>query len=292
MNHPDIFYKYMSAETAVKVLKTSKLRWSSPLLFNDPSEWQRMPCFSPTIEEAYIKFIHVLVEHVYGSYEIDEDKLPALSKLIIDILKYSKRCGILKDNIVNELTKTDFIPRPDEKVTEELRKFINSFICEARILCVTTEYDNESMWSHYTDNFCGCVLGFRHIQEKDTPLLAATKVIYSLEKPVVGSGLDFLLYGDTPELRKNTLEAIIFTKKTSWSYEKEWRVVTWTHHQNNNKYEDLSFFPEELESVTLGTACTKENERIIKTFLFEYPYVKLYKLQIKNGQVYRNELQF
>lgn len=172
-----------------------------------------MPCFSPTIEEAYIKFIHVLVEHVYGSYEIDENKLPVLSKLIIDILKYSKRYGILKDNIVNELTKTDFIPRPDEKVTEELRKFINFFICEARILCVTTEYDNESMWSHYTDNFCGCVLGFRHVQEKDTPLLAATKVIYSLEKPVVGSGLDFFCVEIPPNYGKTHLKQSFLLKK-------------------------------------------------------------------------------
>lgn len=35
------FYKYMPAETAALVLKAGKLRWSSPLLFNDPFDVPR-----------------------------------------------------------------------------------------------------------------------------------------------------------------------------------------------------------------------------------------------------------
>jgi hypothetical protein len=31
-----VFYKYMTARTARIVLSTRKLRWSSPLMFNDP----------------------------------------------------------------------------------------------------------------------------------------------------------------------------------------------------------------------------------------------------------------
>jgi hypothetical protein len=34
-------YKYMSAEVARIVLETGKLRWSSPLIFNDPFDVPR-----------------------------------------------------------------------------------------------------------------------------------------------------------------------------------------------------------------------------------------------------------
>src|SRR5438093_802718 len=41
----DVFYKYMSADTAKAVLRGCSLRWSSPLLFNDPFDVPRELAF-------------------------------------------------------------------------------------------------------------------------------------------------------------------------------------------------------------------------------------------------------
>src|SRR3954467_3752612 len=40
---PELVYKYMSSETALIVLDKLSLRWSSPLLFNDPFDGQWDP---------------------------------------------------------------------------------------------------------------------------------------------------------------------------------------------------------------------------------------------------------
>ena len=45
------FFKYTSAETARQVLANRTLRWSSPLLFNDPFDVPRELLFGITPEE-------------------------------------------------------------------------------------------------------------------------------------------------------------------------------------------------------------------------------------------------
>ena len=45
------FFKYMSVDTARKVLSSRALRWSSPLLFNDPFDLPRELSFGITPEE-------------------------------------------------------------------------------------------------------------------------------------------------------------------------------------------------------------------------------------------------
>ena len=87
MAHPEVFYKYMSARTARIVLESSSLRWSSPLSFNDLSEFQRMPRFVPTIAEGLRKFPHLLLDIVAGTVEIDEEYLPPPTQLLLSILR-------------------------------------------------------------------------------------------------------------------------------------------------------------------------------------------------------------
>jgi hypothetical protein len=49
-------------------------------------------------------------------------------------------------------------------------------------------------------------ISFRHVAERDTPLIAAEPVSYSEDVPVVGSGLDFLLFGPSQDLLRTAQE--------------------------------------------------------------------------------------
>jgi hypothetical protein len=160
------------------------------------------------------------------------------------------------------------------------------------VLCVAAEYDNDAMWANYAANHTGCVLGFRHIEQLSTPLLEAQPVTYSEGRPVVGSGVDFLLYGDTSELRERTLKAVCFTKKSAWSYECEWRVLTWRPNEADRQYGDYHFHGEELESVTLGARSSQETEAKVREFLLSKypPSTTLYRIGVTNGEAVRAKL--
>ena len=137
----------------------------------------------------------------------------------------------------------------------------------------------------------GCALGLRNLPEQSTPFLEAREVSYSRAAPVIGSGIEFLLYGATHDLRRRAVDAICFTKHLKWREEREWRVMTKRRHPPGIQHGGYPFLPEELESVTLGTHASSQLEkdfgRILTT---RYPSAKLYRLLSQRGELERREL--
>ncbi|MEM5529339.1 hypothetical protein WN093_10965 [Gammaproteobacteria bacterium AS21] len=65
-------YKYMSSETAELVLESQRLRWSCPSTFNDLSELQRMPLFSPTINEGKHEYLNNIIDIAFEDLSLVE----------------------------------------------------------------------------------------------------------------------------------------------------------------------------------------------------------------------------
>ncbi|MCK9812839.1 DUF2971 domain-containing protein [Pseudomonas sp. MAFF 302046] len=103
------------------------------------------------------------------------------------------------------------------------------------------------MWAHYGDSYKGCMLGFQHIDELSTPFAEAEKVRYADEAPVIGSAVDFYLYGASPKQNKETRLAIYYTKAKDWECEKEWRVIYKVNPIKGALYTDFKFHPAEFE---------------------------------------------
>lgn len=290
MAHPEVFYKYMSARTARLVLENSSLRWSSPLSFNDLSEFQRMPRFKPTIAEGLTTFPHLLLDVVAGTVEIDEKSLAPQTQLLLSILRRIPTSRSTVEEMTAALSPE--IADADNKTEQALRQFTVGLNLEAiRILCVTVAPDNEAMWANYAENHSGCVLGFRHIRTHDTPLLAARKVDYSEDAPVVGSGLDLLLYGNTEALSSKTVQAICFTKKAPWAYEQEWRAMTYRVTPKNSTFSDFQFFADELESITFGPRIDKVIFEELKVLACnKFKDCMMHKFEVKEGRAIRSRL--
>jgi hypothetical protein len=68
MNYNDRrhFFKYTTAETAKLIISSRKLRWSSPLLFNDPFDHQTGFAFPFTGEEFSRAFIEASLRTIFG----------------------------------------------------------------------------------------------------------------------------------------------------------------------------------------------------------------------------------
>ena len=96
--------------------------------------------------------------------------------------------------------------------------------------------------------------------------------------------MDFLLYGDTQELRRKTIEAIYYTKQVNWAYENEWRVITWRYNEIDKNFGDYKFYREELESITFGPRANKNDKDSITNMLHtKYCSAKIYEMVNKNG---------
>jgi hypothetical protein len=286
--HPSVFYKYTSAETAAIVLESSRLRWSSPLLFNDVAEFQRMPRFEPTIADAKNLLAELLASVIFDSVAIDEERLGELMKVSLKCARHLAANGRSRESLI-ELLRMPEQPDADQKVERAIRQIFSELnLNQARVLCVTTNYTNDAMWGNYAGSHTGCVLGFRHLEELSTPLLGAKQVSYCEDRPVVGSGLDFLLYGDSSDLRQRTQHAVCYTKKIGWSYEQEWRCLTWRFNEIDKQYGDYLFYPEELESVTLGARSSDATEQLFRDLLIKrYPNATLFRMQVVQGDLKR-----
>ena len=247
-----------------------------------------MPCFEPTLDQSLKAFPRVLIEIALGVRQVEEFKLSLRSRFLLNIMRTLLDSGIDSDELIRRYEQEPM--SADQLFDSEIRATFESLglINTARVFCLTTEFDNDVMWAHYAENHKGIVLGFRHLLDRDTPFIAAKAVTYSDQVPVIGSGLDFLLYGATPELLQRTINAVCFTKSSRWQYESEWRAVTWRPEEVGNDFGDYKFYPEELESICFGAHFDNQCEEEIRALvLSKYPKTSLYRMVVKLGKMHR-----
>lgn len=291
MEVPSILYKYTTASTTNIVLETGSLRWQSPCQFNDIHELQRMPVLSPSFEEGKDIYANKLVDIIFEKEESDFSKYSYWSKILLTQLKELKSNNVTAKEALGLLQKN--IPSSQDKLEDLFRKSTEQTNDGSlRCFCLTENENNSLMWGHYGDSYAGCMLGFKHIDKLSTPFAAAEKVNYSPNTPIIGSSVDFYLYGPTPEQNKRTRLAIYHTKNEDWAYEKEWRVVYSLKSPSNQKYSDFRFYPEELESITFGPKINLDNKNnILKLIEEKYPHCKIYEIKVSNGQSVRQLAQ-
>lgn len=288
---PPVLYKYTTSSTALLVLRGGRLRWSSPILFNDLAEFQRMPRFKPALAESFNSYLEVIADSAAGRIRVDHDRLSRGTRLLLSLTECLLSKGFDREQLVEDLRQQQPVA-PDDVMDVRLREVVAALNVEtARVLCVTPTFDNDVMWGTYAGSHTGCVLGFAHLPERSTPLLEARPVHYCEQPPIVGSGLEFLLYGDTQELRARTLDAICFSKKAGWAYENEWRAMTWRPAEVGQTFSDFKFYPEELDSVTLGARADAATVEAVSAVLSaRYPKAAVYRIVGERGVLRRERL--
>ncbi len=286
---PDILYKYTTSSTTQIVLETGRLRWQSPCQFNDVAELQRMPTLSPDFDEARPIYVNRLLEIGYSDLITDYSSYSEWTQYILRLIQKLKVQGVPSADVRQMLNSV--VPNSTVKLESLFRRSTElNNDGSLRIFCLTENVLNDLMWAHYGDSNKGCMLGFRHIDEYSTPFAAAEKVRYTDETPVIGSAVDFYLYGPSAAQNKETRLAIYHTKKSAWTYENEWRVIHKSNTPNGKLYSDFKFYPEELESVTFGLKITPDDkDKIINLVQLGYPHCKLYEIVMIDGELRRQQ---
>jgi hypothetical protein len=200
-------FKYLPQARA-DFLDTLCLRYSQPVVFNDPFEAK--PYFTgiapeALMEEAYPHRYEKVLREQYAvmspgfrdrvSFGVFRLELEHTRKSVFDIFRQ---------------VDGSFVPTLNEMMHKNFGEKLGVF-------SLSETKDSQLMWSHYADSHRGFVVEFdcshayfadRGVAEDD--LWQLKKVIYAEERPrTTVIALD--------------MAAILLTKHISWSYEREWR---------------------------------------------------------------------
>lgn len=270
----------MPASTALAVLGSCSLRWSSPLLFNDPFDVPRELGHGLSNKDLAVAGARRIADLINNPPQ-DTSELNPQIRMVVELVKN----GIpqtLKDEMLQALVDSENDPEPAGKSRIELQEKWREMIPNYRILCFTESYKHTAMWHHYADRYRGAVFGFSCIDELDSAWLVAEKVRYPVEKPDVytADGWARIMTLEQMVSVKKIMDLAANTKTPEWSYENEWRVTSFKKDGEGDLYTDFRFKPQELTEIYLGPMMDNEDISRISTIARLYPSVKLWKASI------------
>ena len=224
---PPLLYKYCSIETAEKILSSTAVMLSSPRRFNDPFE---------------MKF----------RVQWPDDKT---------------MCTILEKEYPNPIELSEMIKLARERKTlykGELSPEVQSFFDKMGISCFSTEKDSVLMWGHYAAKHGGICLGFNSL-----PLANATLKHASPKSPRLILSVHYEDKYPTWDMGKKSTSEMkrFFQKSSSWSYEKEWRIII-----SDGAGMLLPFPKEILAEIIFGVKATDESIEKIRKLAVDKGY--------------------
>jgi hypothetical protein len=295
------FYKYVTAEAALLILQSRKLKHSSPFIFNDPFDVQTR--IVVRFEES--EFAELYIKELYRLTHDEKDPcldatVPLVSsiQLIRQVVKNSPT-EMSRDQWMEAIK--DIAMKRYVQLLGSMNEWWSQVGRASRIFCVVEEPDNLLMWAHYGQNHEGAVIQFECLPELDNPLCAAMKVNYVTDPPVIAKTPDdYIRYltGQPPTVNHESLFYDLYlSKSVHWKYENEWRVfippnllnpiVPKDAYGNEILFDLISFFPQEIHSIYFGCKMSEDNRQKIETCLSgDFEHVKKYNC-IRNQKKYK-----
>ncbi|TCT20318.1 DUF2971 domain-containing protein [Thiobaca trueperi] len=260
------FYKYTSPETALAILQTGKVRYSSPLTFNDPFDIQSGLHFDFDLEALHKKIIDRIGELAAAPDEPRVDSDDSWGKLVLEARKNYPIHGFPRDRWVT-ITKApfDFLLSMIKDTRRQYEQhWKNRLLPGSRVFCVSEDRDNLLMWAHYGSNHTGAVFEFWSLPSEDNPLSVASPIQYKETPPSFFSEEEWI--NDLTGLNKLDHNALYkryaYIKSTEWSYEREWRV--WYPLVDERQlYDNVAIRKSEFTSIYIGCCSKPEFERNI-----------------------------
>lgn len=212
-----LLYKYLTYDRK-SVLENGLIRFTQPSCFNDPFEVlpnvERI-CSTEIVDDLFRVFLNEESFINMISRFNNQDIVKSLTDLHFSMLR--KNPDELT-TLYNRLTIGD----SNENPTKMMKLYWDDYI---GIFSLSEENDNIPMWSHYSKDHKGFVIGFnpeKDITDSKQCLIKPQKVLYSFVRPA----LTLFEYGKDKNARNiHWVENFLFTKSQDWSYEKEWRQI-------------------------------------------------------------------
>lgn len=272
------FFKYMPASTAEIVLANRTLRWSSPLIFNDPFDFPRSIAFdfsAKDIQQALSKNITAAIDNTHPI----TIQNPLLAPLI-DLIKRSD--PKIRKQVIYAPQTQDIDSQKAENSLDEVRLLWQEWLPNFRVLCLSEHHDKPSMWYHYADKYSGAVLEICCNDKLDSAWLSAKKIEYPKDKPSIytADGWANLLIASNEDSVKKILHLCTYTKSHDWSYEDEWRISTFKKNNETGLFSDYPVHPSEFGNLYLGPMINTDSKNKLLDLAKKYPNMKVVETKI------------
>lgn len=255
------FYKYVTAKVAKVVLTTRMLRWSSPILFNDPFD---------VTQELRLNFdeakINAALTDRMASLMEDGDPSNSVKHPVIAFLLQAARRATpeVRRTMANQLRQAESlgIPTPGQiEAFAALKDMWKEMVPTFRVLCLSELNDVTPMWQHYSDGYKGVVLEFSAVDELDSAFLVARPVQYQDTPPAIADPNQWVscMLGQGGSTYRDLFTEYEYVKTNAWSYEKEWRIVSGARPGESGLFGDYGFHPHELTGIYFGPKSSAED---------------------------------
>lgn len=270
----------MSAETARIVLTNRSLRWSSPVLFNDPFDVPRELSFGILPDELAQASARRMAHLIERPPEDTAQFSPKIRVILETVKKGSSE--ELKAQLLLGLKEVAASHHPSGDSMDEMRKLWRTWLPDHRILCLTESPSHSAMWHHYADKYRGVVLEFRCVDELDSAWLRAKPVTYPASKPPIytAEGWAELLCLRHEAAIGAILDCATYTKSPDWSYECEWRVASFKRPTDTGHFTDYTFNRQELGALFFGPMISPEDKLSLRIASGAFPKARLWDVEI------------
>ena len=298
------FFKYVTAETALLILKNCTVRYSSPTLFNDPFDIQTRIRCNFEESEFLTAFTDEMFKLLHGENEPQFiDNNAELCRDIQVFRQIVENKSIMTKELFDQMTGD--IPESARLLLERENEEMNTWWMRAakatKVFCVSETHDNLLMWAHYTKDHTGAVIEFECLPDLDTPLCAARKVNYVAKPPFIAENVEeYVRYitGQGVLNHELSIYDLCLSKSDHWKYEQEWRVFIPPADMNNPiipidangkeiLFELLQVLPQEIHTIYFGCRISDDNrQKILSCLGGDFKHVKKYN-SFKSDKEYK-----
>ncbi len=240
------YYKYMTIETAIAVLESQTMRFSSPKRFNDPFELA-LGLRNPKIIQNERLFENLTLKLIESNAEYADQK------------SFVKK--VIKTHLQN-------VRNHHNEVYEEL-------VDHLRLLCLSETYESVLMWSHYANNHTGLCIGIKPNKFHLPFSYQFMKVNYVSEFKSINE----IEYGIDEGV---AMTYWVFTKSDNWKYEKECRIHTIISPKkvlfkrligDKRMHDDFKFHKNSICEIYFGVNTKHSDIKRIEKILIEKKYM-------------------
>lgn len=250
------FFKYAAPDAVLAILKNQTVRYSSPLIFNDPFDFQSGLHFEFDLDSLHGKVLERLSELAAAPGVPIIDKDDPWGKLILLVRQYFPTHGFPNDRWRRESAEL-FAQLVSEIRTTQgkyQQHWWNTLLPGLRVFCVSEERDNLLMWAHYAKDHTGAVIEFLSLPGEDNPLSVSRPVKYVDSPPPFFTEAEWI--DDILSVKRFDHQELYrryaYYKSKHWRYEKEWRVWYPLIPAPKDRYEDLPIRQSEFASICIG----------------------------------------
>ena len=276
----EYFYKYASAETAMRIIAARSFRWSAPTNFNDPFDHQ-VGFFLDLDDHEFARHLTTSIERiVFTDAPVGTGASLEFTHLLLQLRAIRDR--LRRADVLAELHASSLATAANLRSgIDNFNATIQSHLLHSRVFCVAERPDNIVMWSHYADEHRGVVFHLACSDALDNRLLAARRVTYADSFIAFPNAEEYAMHltGERPLDFVALSWNMALTKHLDWSYEREWRVhIPLLQAPGGSGYSTYEEPAEVFASIYLGCRmASAQVEAILSAANQHLPHTKVYR---------------